>query len=108
MMLRDLRVPTADCGRKQHSIVMIIMIFLLPRLLLELPDSGGWMRICVDGEECVGHGRCYTVSPDVFEPDDEGFCAGQGLVREIPADREAAAAAGAQACPAGAITVLED
>lgn len=66
------------------------------------------MRISVDGEQCVGHGRCYTVSPEVFEPDDEGFCAGQGVIREIPAGQHAAARAGAQACPAGAIAITED
>jgi len=66
------------------------------------------MRISVDGEQCVGHGRCYTVSPEVFEPDDEGFCAGQDVVREIAASLQAAATAGAQACPAGAIAITED
>jgi ferredoxin len=65
------------------------------------------MRISVDGGQCVGHGRCYTVSPDVFEPDDEGFCSGQGIIREIPAGLEAAARAGGEACPAGAIAITE-
>jgi len=65
------------------------------------------MHVSVDGEQCVGHGRCYTVSPAIFEPDDEGFCAGQGQVREVPARLEAVARVGAQACPAGAITVTE-
>ena len=65
------------------------------------------MRIFVDGGQCVGHGRCYTVSPEVFEPDDEGFCADRDLTREIPAGRHADARAGAQACPAGAITMTE-
>jgi ferredoxin len=65
------------------------------------------MRISVDGVECVGHGRCYAVSPKVFEPDAEGYCADQGLLREVPAALEAAARAGAQACPAGAITIIE-
>jgi ferredoxin len=65
------------------------------------------MRISVDGEQCVGHGRCYTVSPEVFAPDDEGFCAEQGIIREIPAGMEAAARAGGEACPAGAIAITE-
>lgn len=65
------------------------------------------MRISVDGEQCVGHGRCYSVSPDVFEPDDDGFCADQGRLREIPAELRAGATAGAQACPAGAIKITE-
>jgi len=66
------------------------------------------MRIFVHSEQCVGHGRCYTVSPAVFQPDDEGFCAGQGLVRDISAGQEDHARAGAQACPAGAIAITED
>lgn len=65
------------------------------------------MRISVGAEQCVGHGRCYTVSPDVYEPDDEGFCADRGHEREIPGDLAAPARAGAQACPAGAITMTE-
>jgi ferredoxin len=64
------------------------------------------MRISVDAEQCNGHGRCYTISPDVYAPDDEGFCAGRGRSREIPAGSEAAARAGAQACPEGAITIM--
>lgn len=66
------------------------------------------MRISVDAEHCNGHGRCYTVSPGVFAPDDEGYCAGRGGSREIPAGSEAAARAGAQACPEGAITIIPD
>ncbi len=65
------------------------------------------MRISVDAEQCVGHGRCYTVSPDVYEPDDEGYSADRGRNRAIPGDLVAAALAGAQACPAGAITMTE-
>jgi ferredoxin len=64
------------------------------------------LRILVDRAECVGHGRCYTVSPEVFEPDDEGFCADRGEVRPVPTGLDAAAEAGAQACPAAAITVI--
>ena len=65
------------------------------------------MHISVDGEQCVGHGRCYTVSPEVFEPDDEGFCAEQGIIRVISAGLEAAARAGGEACPAGAIAMTD-
>jgi ferredoxin len=65
------------------------------------------MRISVDAGQCIGHGRCYTVSPEVFAPDDEGYCAGRGSSADVPAGREAAARAGAQACPEGAITLTE-
>jgi ferredoxin len=64
------------------------------------------MRISVDAEQCNGHGRCYTVSPEAYAPDDEGYCAGRGRSRDIPAGLEAAARAGARACPEGAITIM--
>ena len=65
------------------------------------------MRISVDAGECIGHGRCYAVSPQVYAPDDEGFCADSGSSRDIDAGLETAARAGAQACPAGAIKLTE-
>jgi ferredoxin len=66
------------------------------------------MRISVDADQCNGHGRCNAVSPAVFEPDDEGYCAGRGDgSREVAAGLEAAARAGALACPEGAITITE-
>ena len=30
------------------------------------------MRITLDGARCQGHGRCYTVAPDLFTYDDDG------------------------------------
>jgi ferredoxin len=27
----------------------------------------------IDRSACAGHGRCYDLAPEVFEPDDEGF-----------------------------------
>ncbi|MGH3577518.1 MAG: ferredoxin, partial [Mycobacterium sp.] len=29
-------------------------------------------RVCVDADRCVGHGRCYTLAPDVFDADEVG------------------------------------
>ena len=65
------------------------------------------MRISVDAEQCIGHGQCYVTSPDVYAHDDEGFSAGRGRSRDVPAGLEAVARAGAQACPAGAIKITE-
>ena len=64
------------------------------------------MRISVDAGLCTGHGRCYAVGPEAYGPDDEGYCADRGRDREVPAEFEAAALAGARACPEGAITIL--
>ena len=31
-------------------------------------------RVSVDAELCTGHGRCYTLAPDVFDADEVGHC----------------------------------
>ena len=63
------------------------------------------MRITVDAELCSGQGRCYTVSPELFTSDDEGFVepAGHRVRRRRPSDEEAARLAVAS-CPEGAIS----
>jgi ferredoxin len=30
------------------------------------------MKIRIDEEKCTGHGRCYALAPELFEPDDYG------------------------------------
>lgn len=62
------------------------------------------MKIRLDAEACVGHGRCYALAPDVFDADDRGHC----LVKidgEVPSDLEVAARTGAENCPEDALTV---
>ena len=46
------------------------------------------MRIAVDAELCSGQGRCYTVSPELFTSDDEGFVAQRGTEFEVPPGQE--------------------
>lgn len=66
------------------------------------------MRIAVSKELCSGQGRCYSVAPDVYTADDEGFCAQSGSEFEVPAGLEDQARLGAETCPEGAITVLDE
>ena len=45
------------------------------------------MKIRIDTDSCTGHGRCYTLAPDLFAADDEtgyGVVIGDG---EVDADR---------------------
>jgi ferredoxin len=60
-------------------------------------------RVCVDMDRCVGHGRCYTLAPDVFDADEVG----QSIVRveNVLGELEAQAIDAEQNCPEGAITV---
>lgn len=62
------------------------------------------MRIVLDRSACQGHGRCYALSPTLFEPDDEGFARLRGS-GEVGADDEDAAVLAADSCPEYAITI---
>jgi ferredoxin len=62
--------------------------------------------VVIDENLCTGHGRCYSLAPSVFEPDDRG----QGVVT-VPkiddADLEAAAELAVANCPERAIRIVE-
>jgi ferredoxin len=65
------------------------------------------MRLRLDEERCTGHGRCYSLAPSLFEPDEDdghGVLLGDGTVAP---DDEAAARLAVNNCPERAIT-LED
>jgi ferredoxin len=63
------------------------------------------VKVCVDSELCVGHGRCYVLAPDVFAPDDFGHC--ELLVTDVDGVLADQARIGAENCPERAI-FLED
>jgi ferredoxin len=63
------------------------------------------VRIRLDPEVCVGHGRCYTLDPMHFEPDDLGHC--EVVLRNPTDDVLDRARRAVEACPEGAL-VLED
>jgi ferredoxin len=61
------------------------------------------MRVRVDAEACTGHGRCYSLAPELFSADDEGHCVLEH--EEVPEGLEDQARLGVQNCPERAITV---
>jgi ferredoxin len=63
------------------------------------------MRVRVDRGICVGHGRCYTLAPEVYSDDERGHC----VVRPepLPPDLEAQARLGVDNCPEAAISLDE-
>jgi ferredoxin len=65
------------------------------------------MRVRVDDERCEGHGRCYTLAPELFEPDDIGNSheVGDGTVA---AGMEHKARVAVANCPERAIIIEED
>jgi len=65
------------------------------------------MRVRIDRDRCQGHGRCYGLAPDLFEPDDlgDGYVIGTG---DVSADRLAQAQLAVDSCPEQAVVLEED
>lgn len=64
------------------------------------------MKVRVDGDRCEGHGRCYALAPELFEPDDIGNSqtVGDGAIASGMEDKARLAAAN---CPERAV-IVED
>jgi ferredoxin len=58
-------------------------------------------HVSVDPDRCTGHGRCYTLAPDIFDADEVGHSI--VLVEEVSGELERHAVAGEQNCPEQAI-----
>ena len=64
------------------------------------------MKLTVDANRCTGHGRCYTLAPDLLSFDDDGYVTARGQAIDVPFGQVAAARDAAESCPEGAITLL--
>ena len=62
------------------------------------------MKIRIDSDLCTGHGRCYSLAPSIFEPDDAGT--GHVIDGDVPPEREADARRAVASCPERAV-ILE-
>ena len=65
------------------------------------------MRVRVDREICTGHGRCYSLVPELFEDDDQGNGQPRGS-GHVSVDQLADAMRAVQVCPEGAVVLEED
>jgi ferredoxin len=66
------------------------------------------MKIVFDREKCQGHGRCYSLAPQVFDTDDEGYAVllvGGAEQGDVPAELEDQAQLAADNCPEYAIEI---
>ncbi len=63
------------------------------------------MRIVLDSELCTGHGRCYSLAPELFDTDDEGHSV--LLATEVPDGLESQAWLAVQNCPERCISIEE-
>jgi len=66
------------------------------------------MRLAVQADLCRGHGRCYSLAPNLLEDDDdEGYVSARGQEIEVPAGLVDDARSAADSCPERAIALLE-
>lgn len=63
------------------------------------------MRLRIDPDLCVGHGRCYSLAPELFDCDDQGH--GVVLADQVSPAQRAGALLGVENCPERAITLIE-
>lgn len=61
------------------------------------------MRVVIDAGACTGHGRCYGLAPELFQPDVNGH--GELVRHDVPTELEAAARKAIANCPERAITL---
>jgi ferredoxin len=64
------------------------------------------MRILVDEERCAGHGRCYTLVPELFDADEQGHSV--VTVDTLGEDQVDKARTAVLNCPEQAISITED
>ena len=63
------------------------------------------MKLTIDRDRCTGHGRCYTLVPELFECDDDGY--GVVTVAEVTDELAERARIGVVNCPEDAIALEE-
>jgi ferredoxin len=64
------------------------------------------VRLSIDHERCTGHGRCYTLAPEVFGADDAGYAV-LLVGGDVPAELEEKARSGQLSEAERAIDVLD-
>ena len=62
------------------------------------------MKINYNRELCCGHNRCYSLAPEVWDVDDEGYAILK-LTGDVPDDLQEKAQLAADNCPEFAITI---
>jgi ferredoxin len=66
------------------------------------------VKLTVDGESCMGHGRCYQVAPDLLTFDDEGYVTIRDETIDVAPGLVEAAEEAAGTCPEQAIVLIAD
>jgi ferredoxin len=66
------------------------------------------VKLSVDAEQCMGHGRCYTIAPELLSSDDEGYVTIRGESIDVPPDLRELAEEVEATCPEAAINLSDE
>jgi ferredoxin len=61
------------------------------------------VKIVVDADRCTGHGRCYSLAPELFDSDDEGHSV--VIPSEVSPGLESQARVAVENCPEACISL---
>ena len=61
------------------------------------------MKIQINSSVCSGHGRCYSLVPDLFSPDEDGH--GTSTTKDLSPEQLKDAELAVQNCPEQAISL---
>ncbi len=61
------------------------------------------MKLRIDADACTGHGRCYSLAPELFDADEYGH--GALLHEEVPEELAEQARIAVANCPERAISL---
>jgi ferredoxin len=64
------------------------------------------VKVRIDAEACTGHGRCYTLAPEIFGSDDFGY--GSVISEDVPAELHEQALIGLLNCPEQAVSIVQE
>lgn len=64
------------------------------------------MKIKINRDKCVGHGRCAAVAPAIYALDDNGYIGGETIYAPDHLSRDALR--GLRACPERIISIEEE
>jgi ferredoxin len=65
------------------------------------------VKIVIDTERCTGHGRCYSLVPELFDSDEQGHSVLLAPGAEIPPDLQRKAQVAVDNCPEDCISLQD-
>jgi ferredoxin len=65
------------------------------------------VKIVIDTERCTGHGRCYSLVPELFDSDEQGHSLLRAPGAEIAPDQQRQAQVAVDNCPEDCISLQD-